>query len=85
MHACMYDERMIVKSNESGALVLSASQDIHQGRWACAEGNRLVLFVEEALLTRGFPAGLVSWNVGVLLTGAELEFKFQAVQGHMGK
>lgn len=85
MHTCMYDKHMTIKSNESGALVLSASQNIHQGRWTCAEGNRLVLFMKEALLMRGFPAGLASWNVGVLLTGAELEFKFQAVQGHTGK
>lgn len=85
MHACMYDECMTVKSNESEALVLSASQDIHQGKWACTEGNRLVLFMEEALPMRGFPAGLASWNVGVLLTGTELEFRFQPVQGHMGK
>lgn len=64
----MYDEHMNVNYNENEASVLSANQDIHQGSWACAEGNRLVLFMEEALLRRGFPAGSASWKVGLLLT-----------------
>lgn len=53
---------------ENEASVLSANGVIHQGRWACAEGNRLVLFMEESLLTGGFPAGSASWKAGLLLT-----------------